>query len=154
MTDADLNHAGPDIIIEDVFPHAPAAIWKALTSGELINRWLMVQIGFEPVKGSRFSFQTPPSSDWDGIIHCEILEIIPNQQLTFSWKSGVQTSEGYTPRLDTIVSWTLKPHDGGTFLRLKHSGFILPKNESTFKNISSGWPRIVPKLIAVVAEGA
>ena len=31
-----------DIVIDDVFPHAPEVIWKALTSGELMGRWLVM----------------------------------------------------------------------------------------------------------------
>lgn len=152
MTDAATVQAANDIVFDEIFPHAPATIWKALSSGDLINRWLMVQQGFEPRVGSHFTFQTPPSDDWDGVIHCEILEFVPPRRLVFSWKSGVQASNGYVPRLDTLVTWTLAPHDGGTRLRLVHSGFDLPRNENIFRNISTGWPRIVPKLMAVVAE--
>lgn len=141
-----------DIVIDEVFPHAPSVIWKAIATGELINRWMMKQTGFEPKKGSKFSFQTPPSDDWDGVIHCEVLEIILNERLAYSWKSGVQTSAGYVPRLDTVVTWTLSKHDLGTRLRLVHSGFELPKNETVFNNINAGWSRLLPKMIAVAVQ--
>ena len=152
MTQAAEPQLANEIVVDEVFPHQPATIWKALSSGDLISRWLMVQQGFEPRVGSRFTFQTPPSDEWDGVIHCEVLECVPPRRLVYSWKSGVQTAAGYVPRLDTRVSWTLTPHDSGTRLRLVHSGFDLPRNESTFRNISTGWPRIVPKLMAVAAE--
>ena len=29
-----------EIVVEEVFPHAPETIWKTLTTGELIGRWL------------------------------------------------------------------------------------------------------------------
>ena len=45
-------------MVDEVFPHAPETIWKTLTTGELIGRWLMAPTGFEPVKGKRFTFQT------------------------------------------------------------------------------------------------
>ena len=52
MTQAAMKTATQDIVIEEVFPHAPEAIWKTLTTGELIGRWLMMKpTGFEPVKG-------------------------------------------------------------------------------------------------------
>lgn len=38
-----------DIVIDEVFPHAVATIWKALTSAQLIARWLMPPTGFEAV---------------------------------------------------------------------------------------------------------
>jgi uncharacterized protein YndB with AHSA1/START domain len=152
LTEAALTQAANEIVVDEVFPHLPTTIWRALTSGDLINRWLMAQRGFEPRVGNHFSFQTPPTDDWDGVIHCEIVEFAPPRRLVYTWKSGVQTNEGYVPRLDTLVTWTLTPHDSGTRLRIVHSGFDLPRNESTFRNISTGWPRIVPKLIAIAAE--
>lgn len=51
-----------DIVVEDVFPHAPQAIWKVLTTGALIGRWLKMPLsGFEPVVGTRFTYKTTPA---------------------------------------------------------------------------------------------
>ncbi|HEY6300470.1 MAG TPA: hypothetical protein VIW95_12600 [Candidatus Binatus sp.] len=36
MTEAAMKFNTQDIVVEEVFPHAPEAIWKALTTGELI----------------------------------------------------------------------------------------------------------------------
>ena len=47
-----------EIVVDEVFPHPTEAIWKALTSGELMDRWIMAPSGFEPVVGCRFTFQT------------------------------------------------------------------------------------------------
>jgi uncharacterized protein YndB with AHSA1/START domain len=152
MNDTSLKQAMQDIVIDDVFPHAPATIWRALTTGNLMDRWLMAQKGFEAVKGNAFSFQTPPDGDWDGKIYCQVLEVEPNKRLSYSWKSGVQTAAGYVSRLDTVVTWTLSKHDSGTRLRIVHSGFVMPKNESVFKNVNAGWSVVLPKLIAVAAE--
>ena len=107
MIDAALKQSTQDIVIDEVVPHTPSAVWKALASGELISRWFMVQKGFAPEKGNRFSFLTPPTDDWDGVIHCEILDILANERLSYSWKSGVHSSAGYVSRLDTVVTWTL-----------------------------------------------
>ena len=50
MTEAPKNTATQDIVVEEVLPHAPETIWKTLTTGEMIDRWLMKSTGFEPVK--------------------------------------------------------------------------------------------------------
>ena len=50
-----------DIVVEEVFQHEPETIWKTLTTGELIGRWLMAPTGFEPVTGKCFTFQTKPA---------------------------------------------------------------------------------------------
>lgn len=152
MTDASMMQTTAEIVVDDVFPHAAATIWTALATGELIDRWLMPQQGFAAIVGSRFFFQTPPSGDWDGVIHCEVLEIVPNERLVYSWKSGVQTAEGYVPRLDTVVTWTLARHDSGTRLRLVHDGFVMPKNEAVYRNINAGWSGLIPRLMAVAAD--
>ena len=146
--------AAPDVVIDEVFPHSPAAIWTALTSSNLIDVWLMPQTGFAPVPGTKFSFQTKPDGDWDGVIRCEVIEAVAHQRLVFSWKSGIVTDAGYMPRLDTLVSWTLTRHDLGTRLRLVHSGFVLPRNASQAANISAGWARLIPRLMDAVLQGA
>ena len=74
MSNAALKSNRPDnrhdIVVDEVLPHAPETIWKALTTGELIARWLMAPTGFEPVKDKRFTYQTTPAGAWDGTIHC------------------------------------------------------------------------------------
>lgn len=84
MSEAALKSATQDIQVEQVFPHAPETIWRAMTSGELIARWMMAPTGFEPVKGKRFTFKTSPAGAWDGTIECEVLEAVPNQRLVYA----------------------------------------------------------------------
>ncbi|HEX4708980.1 SRPBCC domain-containing protein [Phenylobacterium sp.] len=141
-----------NIVVDEVFPHTPEVLWKTLTTGELISRWLMTPNGFEPTEGNHFTFQTPPDGEWDGVIRCEVLEVRPNERLVYAWRTGNQTGAGYVPRLDTVVTWTLNPVDGGARLRLVHSGFLSPKNDAVFRNISEGWPKLIQKLRAVVGE--
>ena len=58
MNDAALKFETQDIVVDEVFPHAPETIWKALTTSELIARWIhMVPTNFAPVVGNRFTFQ-------------------------------------------------------------------------------------------------
>jgi uncharacterized protein YndB with AHSA1/START domain len=142
-----------DIVVEDVFPHTPETIWKTLTTGELIGRWLLMKpTGFGPVKGARFTFQTTPAGAWDGVIRCAVLEVTRNERLSFSWQGGHEGNAQYGSRLDTIVTWTLARVDGGTRLRLVHSGFVTPKNDSAFRNMSEGWKKVVGRIGAMSGE--
>ena len=142
-----------EIVVDEVLPHAPETIWKALTTGELIGRWLMMTpTGFEAVKGKRFTFQTTPGGAWDGVIHCQVLEAMPNERLAYVWKGGHEGNVGYGSRLDTVVTWTLSRVENGTRLRLVHSGFVLPKNDTAFKNMSEGWKKVVRNLDTIAAE--
>jgi len=139
------------IVVDEVFPHAPETIWKALTSGDLIGRWLMAPTGFEPVVGNRFTFQTTPGGQWDGVIHCQVLEVVPFERFSYAWQGGHESNEGYGAPLDTLVTWTLTPMDHGTRVRLSHAGFVLPKNDTAYRNMSEGWKKVVRNLDDIAA---
>ena len=152
MNDAHLRTDTQQIVVDEVFPHAPETIWRTLTTGELIGRWLMVPTGFEPVQGKRFTFQTTPAGAWDGVIQCEVLEAVPNERLAYAWRGGDEGNVGYGSRLDTLVTWTLARVEGGTRLRLVHSGFITPKNDSAFKSMSGGWTKVIKSVGDIAGE--
>jgi uncharacterized protein YndB with AHSA1/START domain len=142
-----------EIVVDEVLPHAPETIWKALTIGELIGRWLMMTpTGFEAVKGKRFTFQTTPGGAWDGVIHCQVLEAMPNERLVYAWKSGHEGNVGYGSPLDTVVTFILSRVENGTRLRLVHSGFVLPRNDGAFKKMGEGWKMCVPTIGAIAGE--
>jgi uncharacterized protein YndB with AHSA1/START domain len=152
MNDAVLKADTQDIVLEEVFPHAPETIWKALTSGDLIARWMMAPAGFEAVEGTHFTFKTTPAGEWDGVIRCQVLQVIPNQRLAYAWKGGHAGNSGYGSPLDTVVTWVLTKVESGTRIRLVHSGFVLPRNDTAYQNMSNGWKKVVRNLDAVVAE--
>lgn len=144
-----------EIIVDEVFPHAPETMWKTLTTPSLMGRWLpMPSAGFAPVAGTRFTYQTTPAGEWDGVIHCEVLEAVPNQRLAYSWKGGHEGNVGYGARLDTVVTFLLSPADGGTRLRMVHSGFVLPRNETAYRNMSEGWTKVVGAIGELAGEQA
>lgn len=140
------------IVVDEVFPHAPETIWKALTSGDLIGRWLMEPTGFEPVVGNRFTFQTTAAGEWDGVIHCQVLEVAPCERFVYAWQGGHKNNEGYGAPLDSMVTWTLIGLEHGTRVRLTHSGFVLPKNDTAYRNMSEGWKKVVRNLDDIAAE--
>ena len=146
---AGTRDATQDIVVEDVFPHALETIWKVLTTGDLMARWMMPPTGFQPVPGTHFTFQTRPAGEWDGTIRCEVLEVIPHQRLVYAWQGGHESNVGYGSRLDTVVTWTLTPVEGGTRLRVVHAGFVIPKNETAYQNMSEGWKTVMQRLGAL-----
>lgn len=152
MNDAALKQGIQDIVVDEVFPHPPETIWKTLTSGELMARWLMASTGFEPIEGTRFTYQTKPAGPWDGVIHCQVLEVVPNRRFAYAWKGGHEANTGYGSRLDTVVTFVLSKAGNGTRLRLVHSGFVTPKNDTAFHNMSGGWKKVVPKIGTITGE--
>src|SRR5271170_3794647 len=101
------------VVIERNLRHAPAKVWRALTQGALMEEWLMKN-DFQPVVGHRFRFRSEPNPHWDGIVECEVLVVEPNQRLSYRWGSL---------GLETVVTWTLTPVEGGVLLRMEQSGF-------------------------------
>lgn len=99
--------------VDRFYPHPPEAVWRALTTPELLARWLMPN-DFAPVIGHRFTFRTEPGPGFDGVVHCEVLELDAPSTLAFSWRGGP---------LDTHVRFTLAPEGDGTRLHMEHSGF-------------------------------
>src|ERR1700761_514338 len=115
-----------DITVKWFFTHSPEKVWECLTNPEMISLWLMKN-DFKPVVGHRFNFHTKPipKMGFDGIVYCEVLEIIPYKKLVYSWKGG--PSPGVIA-LDTILTWTLESANDGTRMVLEHSGFKGLKN--------------------------
>lgn len=140
-----------EIVQEDVLPHVREVVWKALTDGTLIGQWLMPN-DLQPIVGRRFTFRTKPVGNWDGVVHCEVLEIEPYARLVYSWKGGTDDNAAYGARLDSLVTWTLTPVEGGTRLRLVHSGFRSPGNDFAFDAMNGGWARVLQR-ISLVASG-
>ncbi|GMO96523.1 MULTISPECIES: SRPBCC family protein [Bradyrhizobium] len=141
-----------DIVIDEVFPHAAATIWKALTSAQLIARWLMPPTGFEAVEGNTFTFKTNPAGAWDGTIHCRVLEVVACRRFVYAWKGGDASNTGYGSALDTVVTWSLTPIEAGTRVRVVHSGFVTPTNDTAYRNMSDGWVKVVQRLDAIAGE--
>lgn len=108
--------------------------------------------GFEPVVGNRFTYKTTPAGEWDGTIHCEVLELVANRRFVHSWRGGHESNVGYGAPLDTVVAWTLTPVEAGTCLRLVHSGFVLPRNDPAFTGMGNGWKQVVQTIDTLSAE--
>jgi uncharacterized protein YndB with AHSA1/START domain len=151
MSDQALKAATESIVVDEIFPHAPETIWRLLASADLMERWLMKPTGYEPIVGNRFTFSTTPAGAWDGTIRCEVLEVVPNERLVFAWKGGHADNVGYGSPLDTVVTFTLTRASAGTRVRLVHSGFRLPRNETAYTNMSKGWTKVFGSLSTLAA---
>lgn len=153
MTIAAMKFDTQEIVVDEVFPHKAEAIWKTLTTGALMERWLgMKPAGFSPVKGTHFTYQTSAAGAWDGTIRCEVLEVEPNERFVYAWRGGDEANVGYGSKLDTVVTFTLSKAEKGTRLRLVHSGFVLPKNDTAFKSMSGGWKKVVGSIGTMSGE--
>jgi uncharacterized protein YndB with AHSA1/START domain len=144
--------AKQSIIVEYDLPESPKKVWRALTDPKLLEAWLMPN-DIRPEVGQRFNFHTQPVAGWDGTVYCEILEVVPEKRLVYSWRGGSQKLDGYGHELDTVVSWELTPvASGGTRLRLEHSGF--DPDSFAFKMVGQGWRGKVAERITQALSAA
>jgi uncharacterized protein YndB with AHSA1/START domain len=121
------------IEVDQFLPRPPAQVWRALTDPVLLARWLMPN-DFQPVIGHQFTFRTEPvpQHGFDGIVHCQVLDVQPNQLVRFSWRAA---------SLDTTVSWRLVGEGSGTRLLISHDGFddTDPVQRMTMDILGGGW---------------
>jgi uncharacterized protein YndB with AHSA1/START domain len=126
------------------FPHPPERVWEYLTNAELMEQWLMKN-DFQAIIGHDFQFRTNPipNFNFDGIVYCRVLEIVPFKKLSYSWKGGPGNGK---ITLDSIVVWKLQPKDKGTELFLEHSGFSEIENLPMYAAMKDGWLKNIHKI--------
>ncbi|MDR3681013.1 MAG: SRPBCC domain-containing protein [Flavipsychrobacter sp.] len=133
-----------DIELTWFYPYPAAMVWQCLTEGDLIAEWLMKN-DFKPVVGHKFTFTAKPVPGWNGTVFCEVVEIIPLQKISFTWRGG---PEAGVITMDTKVTWTLNEKENGTELILEHTGFSGLKNFFTSFILENGWKKHIVKRFA------
>ncbi|NBE94901.1 SRPBCC domain-containing protein [Nonomuraea sp. KC401] len=135
------------IKVDQIIAHPPAKVWRALTEPELVARRPMPN-DFKPEVGHRFTFTTAPKKQigFDGVVHCQVLEIQEQRLLKLSWSDG--------GRADWTVTWRLVPEGRGTRLFIDHEGFD-PDDELqqlSRRIMGGGWRNAVLRTIAAVVD--
>ena len=124
------------------YRHPPDRVWKALTTREALAVWLMPN-DFEPRVGHEFNFRTDPAPGFDGIVHCEVLELDEPRRMVWSWRGG---------NIDTRVTFELRPTAQGTELAFEMSGFEGAGAILTSLILQSGFGTMYEKLLPQVLE--
>ncbi|WP_415855749.1 SRPBCC family protein [Sinomonas sp. G460-2] len=155
MTETDPTSGVDDptvIRVVDFLPHEPALVWRALTTPELLAKWLMPN-DFAPIVGHRFTFRTDPipATRFSGIIACEVLEVREPEQLVISWADESPEND-----MKTTVTFRLEAYDGGTRLSLVQAGFRAdhPGDQMARKIMGGGWGGHMFRRLAEVAAEA
>jgi len=130
------------LVIERQFAHPPEKLWRALTENQLVAQWLLKN-DFEPTVGKKFQFRSDPVQNWDGIINSEVLLVDPITRLSYTWSSM---------GLDSVVLFILTPSDGGTHLRMEHSGFR-PDQQQAYGGAKYGWQNFFNRMEQVLDGG-
>jgi uncharacterized protein YndB with AHSA1/START domain len=124
--------------------HSPEKVWRALTTPELLEQWLLPAIGFKLEPGAAFTLKTQAYPGWDGTVKCQMLEIEPKRKISYTWT---------VPFLDTVVSFELHPTATGTRLSIVQSGFKSEQKQE-FGGARYGWKMMGEKLIDLLGSVA
>ncbi len=120
-------------------------VWSHLTDSEKLASWLMPN-DFKAEVGAEFTFRSQPMGDWDGIVHCKVIELKQPTTLIFTWGSNVI-------EIPTQVSFELKDLNGKTELTLIHSGWDQqpPEVQKIRDMFDQGWgSKILRQFVEVV----
>lgn len=132
-----------DLRFVEVYPYPRERVWRALTSSDAIADWLMPN-NFSPVVGHRFEMRTKPAPGFDGIVKCEVTAVEPPARLAYTWRGG---------GIDTVVTFSLEPVEGGTQLTLVHSGFAGLKGWMVSRILGGGWRKRILRVHLPAAIG-
>lgn len=111
-------------------------IFSSLIDPEQLNLWVARDAKVEPKNGGIMDF------GWgDG--PKKILEIVPNEKLSYSW--------GWADEPETVTTWTLEESDGGTKVTVVQSGFAPDRNSEDYY---IGWHKFIYRLKDMLETGS
>jgi uncharacterized protein YndB with AHSA1/START domain len=124
-------------VIERVFDAPVNVLWTALTNKDEMKQWYFDLKEFKAEPGFKFSF-TGGTKERQYLHLCEVIDVIPNKKLSYTWKY-----DGYTG--ESKVIFELFPEGSKTRLRLTHEGLETFPALADFarQNFEQGWTSIV-----------
>jgi len=141
-----------DAVVSEIQIAAPPErIFQALSNASELSRWFTNPEC--PAKfwkmdarvGGRYSYETEPGSVVVNDVrqfkcHGEIVECDPPRLLAYTWIANWHDD----PSIHTLVRWELTPKQGGTHVKVTHSGLhAMPVSR---KDYSGGWTGVVEML--------
>lgn len=127
------------IVLERIFNAPTSKVWKAITNKDEMKNWYFDLAEFKAEKGFKFQFTGGPNPDKQYLHLCEIIEVIPEKKLTYSWRY-----EGYSG--NSFVIFELFEQGNKTLLKLTHKGIeTFPKEnlDLAIRNFLEGWQHII-----------
>ncbi|CAD7797192.1 hypothetical protein CHRY9390_00126 [Chryseobacterium aquaeductus] len=123
-------------------------VWKALTDKDELPLWYFAIKDFEAEAGKSFDFYEP-GEEKKYLHRIEILKVVPNQKLKYSWFYPSFSEE------KTIVTWNLESDVDGTLVVLTHEGLEKLKDLGdgfSSENFTQGWNEILGQSLKLYLE--
>lgn len=122
---------------------SPATVFSFFTNIQRWTAWQGVDGEIDPRPGGVFRVRMPGAQVATG----QFLEVVPDRKLVFTW--GWEGEGSPLPPGTSRVEIELAPHEGGTLLRLTHTGLATAELAEHHRE---GWERYLQRL-TVRAEG-
>lgn len=120
----------------------PESAFHAISDEKELQKWWVDVPKLEQLKGGNVSFrflkENSQNLDKDFVIEGKILEIIPYQKLSYTWKP---VDEPDYP--NTVVTWTINSVNNKTKVTVLHSGV---KNAKDYSHLAEGWAYFINRL--------
>jgi len=152
MTSTIITPDQDTIVAEVQIAAPPERVFHAISDARALERWFgggpdcpVKSWKMEPRLGGCYSYTSEKGSIvLSGIseleCHGEILEFDPPRVLAYTWIANWHDDAASR----TVVRWELSPRQGGTHVKVFHSGLAaLPIAR---KDYSGGWPGVVEQL--------
>ena len=141
-----------NLVTSEIFIAAPRErIFEALTDAKQAAQWWgqndryhLSEFNLDARVGGKWSSSGSSLNMGAFKIEGEILEFDPPRRLAYTWLSS------WMPK-NTKVLWELEGKDGGTLVKLTHTGFAGDAEQT--KNHSIGWNLVLGWLQAYVEKG-
>jgi len=160
-----------NIRIERLLPYPHEQVWQAITDSKILGSWFMPN-DLVPKLHEEFRFQMKPQKGWDGLTHCEVIELEAGKRIAFTYRGEAsgekalacanihsrnadKVGKNIFTQLDTVLSFTLTPEYscGGieqTQLVMEHTGFKGLKLMVISLIMGYGWRKVLKRLSAVL----
>lgn len=115
-----------DFEVSGVVPAPSEELYRAWLSSDLHTAMTGGGATIDPSLGGEFTA-------WDGYIHGKNLELEPFSRIVQTWR----TTQFSADDPDSQIEVTFEPHDGGTLVRVRHSG--VPSEQLGYEN--GGWQK-------------
>lgn len=151
MTTTIVTHDQDAIVSEIQISAPPARVFRALSDASELERWFGSPEcpnkfwKMDARVGGKYSYRTEAGSIVVNNVrefecHGEILECDPPRLLVYTWIANWHDDKSSR----TVVRWELTPRQGGTHVKVTHSG--LAQLPVARKDYSGGWTGVVEML--------
>ena len=117
----------------------PAVVYELLTDETRFVQWMAPVASVDPVAGGELTWTHVNGDSVSGAF----VELVPDRRVVFTF--GWDRRDVEVPPGSTTVAIDLRPHEGGTHLRLVHSGLAGPMADAH----NGGWNNYLARLEAV-----